>query len=78
MRPWWARAPENCAENSLHSLILHTNGKFTANRVRDPAAPPHNDPFNRIMLAQAKADGLVFLTHDSLILAYGEECVLSL
>lgn len=54
-----------------HVLALET-------LVRDPAAPPHNDPFDRIMLAQAKADGLVFLTHDSLIPAYGEECVLSL
>lgn len=24
----------------------------------------HNDPFDRIMIAQAKADGLKFVTHD--------------
>lgn len=38
-------------------------------------ARPHNDPFDRIMLCQAKTDGLVFLTHDSLIPNYGEPCV---
>lgn len=37
----------------------------------------HNDPFDRIMLAQAKADGLKFITHDSKIPFYQEECVVS-
>lgn len=36
---------------------------------------PHNDPFDRIMLAQAKADGLKFVTHDSKIPFYEEDCV---
>lgn len=40
-------------------------------------ARPHNDPFDRIMLCQAKVDGLVFLTHDSLIPNYREACVQS-
>lgn len=38
--------------------------------------PPHNDPFDRIMIAQAKADGLIFLTHDVRIAEYDESCVL--
>ena len=36
----------------------------------------HNDPFDRIMIAQAKADGLKFVTHDSKIPFYEELCVL--
>lgn len=36
----------------------------------------HNDPFDRIMLAQAKADGLEFVTHDSKIPFYEESCVI--
>ena len=31
---------------------------------RPAGAVPHNDPFDRTMLAQAKADGLLLLTHD--------------
>lgn len=38
-------------------------------------ARPHNDPFDRIMICQAKVDGLVLLTHDALIPNYGEPCV---
>lgn len=41
----------------------------------DQTAKSHNDPFDRIMVCQAKVDGLTFLTHDSLIPHYGESCV---
>ena len=36
----------------------------------------HNDPFDRLLLAQAKVEHLSFLTHDSLILGYAEKCIL--
>ena len=42
---------------------------------RDKSLPKHNDPFDRIMLAQAKTDGYQFITHDSLIAGYNEKCV---
>ena len=38
--------------------------------------PPHHDPFDRVMLCQAKVDGLVLVTHDSLFPNYLEGCVL--
>ena len=41
------------------------------------SAKPHNDPFDRLLLAQAKTEGMKFVTHDSLIPGYNEECVLS-
>ena len=31
-------------------------------------APKHNDPFDRMLIAQAKVDNMKLLTHDSLIL----------
>jgi PIN domain nuclease of toxin-antitoxin system len=37
---------------------------------------PHNDPFDRILIAQAKTDGLLFMTHDALIPGYKEDCIL--
>ena len=37
---------------------------------------PHNDPFDRILIAQAKAEGILFVTHDSLIPDYNEDCIL--
>lgn len=45
--------------------------------VRPDHAPKHNDPFDRILLAQAKDENLKLITHDSLIPYYGESCVMS-
>lgn len=42
---------------------------------RSEKEPKHNDPFDRLLLAQAKTEGLAFVTHDSLISGYGEACV---
>ena len=42
---------------------------------RDESAPPHNDPFDRIMLSQAIAEGFTFITHDPLFRGYNERCV---
>lgn len=35
----------------------------------------HKDPFDRMLLAQAKAEGMTLLTHDQLLADYGEPCV---
>ena len=40
-------------------------------------APKHNDPFDRLLLAQAKAENLSFLTHDAKIPYYNERCIIS-
>ncbi len=37
----------------------------------------HLDPFDRIMIAQAKADGMKFITHDSKIPFYEESCIMA-
>lgn len=32
----------------------------------------HRDPFDRIQIAQAKSDGMVFITSDAVLKSYGE------
>ncbi len=32
----------------------------------------HSDPFDRLMVSQARADGLRLLTHDKMLAAYGD------
>ena len=44
---------------------------------RKEDSPRHHDPFDRIMIAQAKSEKMAFLTHDSLMLDYNEKCVIS-
>ena len=43
--------------------------------IKRDDAPPHNDPFDRILIAQAKAEGMMLITHDSLIPYYTEDCI---
>ena len=51
------------------SHVLELGGLRTKDNAR-----PHNDPFDRILLAQAKAEGAVLLTHDRKFAGYSESC----
>lgn len=39
-------------------------------------APAHKDPFDIILLAQAKSENALLLTHDKRLAEYGEPCVM--
>lgn len=66
-----------CAEAGFVELpVVGSHVAALETLRRADGVPVHNDPFDRIMLAQAKADGLLFVTHDSLINGYGEACVI--
>lgn len=65
-----------CEQSGYHKLpVDDLHVKELAGLERDQAAPPHNDPFDRIMLSQAKAEGFTFLTHDPFFRGYNEPCV---
>ena len=69
---------ESCREGGFvplgladkHILAVHT-------LTRSDAEKEHNDPFDRLLLAQAKVENLSFLTHDALIPGYGEKWVIT-
>ena len=41
---------------------------------RKEGAAPHNDPFDLMLISQAEQEGILFLTHDSLLSDYQEVC----
>ena len=59
---------------NLPVLDAHVVLLDTLHRVED--APRHKDPFDRILIAQAKAEDMLLMTHDALLPFYHEECVL--
>lgn len=68
---------EGCEDNGYMALPVfnkHVSALETLKRLEN--APRHNDPFDRIMVAQAKAENLMFLTHDSLITYYEEPFII--
>ena len=69
---------ELCENTGFTRLPIEAGCIFllkTLSRFND--APKHNDPFDRMLLAQAKYDNLKLLTHDSQFQYYGEDCVVS-
>ena len=44
---------------------------------RNETAPPHKDPFDRLLIAQAKNEDMTFVTHDALLPGDGEPCIFS-
>ena len=65
-----------CEQAGYHKLPIDDSHIIElANLQREEGAVAHNDPFDRILLSQAKAEGFSFVTHDPLFRAYNENCV---
>lgn len=71
------RLEKGCEENGFISLpIYNRHVAVLKTLVRPKDAPPHKDPFDRILLAQAKAEGMRFMTHDALLPYYSESFII--
>jgi len=69
---------EGCDDNGYKALPILVQHIYKLGTLKRPEqAPRHKDPFDRILLAQAKAENMMFLTHDSLIADYNEPFVIS-
>ena len=66
-----------CQEAGFLPLDLRDKHVYSLEEIhRDEDAPKHNDPFDRILLSQAKTENMNFITHDTMFLGYGESCVI--
>lgn len=67
-----------CTQTGFVLLPIKIEHIFGLKTLQRPdTAPKHNDPFDRILLAQAKYEKLKLVTHDSLLLYYTDDCLLS-
>lgn len=66
-----------CEENGYTVLAIFNKHVAALETLKRPEnAPKHQDPFDRIMIAQAKVEGMMFLTHDGLIQYYKEPFII--
>ena len=66
-----------CQEAGFHCQGIQDKHVFALETLTRPeTAPKHNDPFDRMLVAQAKSDNLFLVTHDSLIPYYQEKCII--
>lgn len=67
-----------CDDNGFKPLPVLLKHVYAVNTLkRAEGAPRHKEPFDRILLAQAKSESMMLLTHDSLIPDYNEPFVIS-
>ena len=68
-----------CEEAGFHQRGVHAEHVYALEvLVREKGAPPHRDPFDRMLISQAKTEGMLFLTHDALLPYYNEPCIVFL
>jgi len=64
------------AQNSgYHMIDLDPAHIFTLGSLKDCSDSGHKDPFDRMLIAQAKAENMLLVTHDKRLTLYGEPCV---
>lgn len=68
---------EYCQDAGFLPLEMRYKHVYSLETLTRPEnAPCHNDPFDRMLVAQAKAENMSFITHDSLIPYYEERCII--
>lgn len=67
-----------CSEQAgMMSLPIIKEHTVVVNELRrKEGEPPHNDPFDKMLIAQAKCENMILLTHDHLLDGYEESCIL--
>ncbi|MSP02131.1 MAG: type II toxin-antitoxin system VapC family toxin [Acetobacteraceae bacterium] len=75
-------APTDMPISGQEALGYFRDAEFTlldispAHTVMVETLPPlHNDPFDRLLVAQALAEPLRLLTHDPVVTAYSDLCI---
>ena len=66
---------ESCKEAGFIPLSLQDKHILTADAF-PPPVDGHKDPFDRLLLAQAKTENMSLLTHDRKLSLYQEHCVI--
>lgn len=66
-----------CDKVGFQMLNIQPEHIYTVKTLhRDETEKKHNDPFDRLLISQAKADNIIFVTHDDLIPGYNEQCIM--
>lgn len=68
---------EYCEESGYYQLYMTAKHIAVASELNiSQIDKEHRDPFDRLLLSQAKAENYAFLTHDTRIPLYNEKCTI--
>ena len=69
---------EYCEQSGFQRILIREKHIYAlAGLKREENAPPHKDPFDRMLICQASTENMMFITHDSLIPGYNDPCILA-
>lgn len=57
-----------CEQAEYECLSIHERHLIALESLE----PIHGDPFDRILVSQARSEGFLFLTHDKTLASYGD------
>lgn len=67
-----------CMKAGFEPLPIENEHVLAVSKLkRKKNEPQHNDPFDRVLIAQAKTERMTFITHDHLLNGYSEKCVMT-
>lgn len=70
---------EGCLKAGFEPLpIKNDHVLAVAALKRKKKEPPHHDPFDRVLIAQAKTEKMLLITHDRLLSGYSEKCIMTI
>lgn len=70
---------EGCVKAGFIPLSIENKHVLAVEGLqRKPEAGQHNDPFDRMLIAQAKSESMLLITHDGLLSGYDEECIMKI
>lgn len=68
---------ESCLDAGFIELPLLSRHFIAENNlVWNRESEPHKDPYDRLLLAQAKSENCFLMTHDSIIPLFDEKCII--
>lgn len=59
-----------CDQNGLSNIQIKNKDILSLSKIEKVEDTRHNDPFDRMLLAQAISDNMIFITHDRKFSAY--------
>lgn len=65
-----------CDQNYLLNISIQNKHIEQLEKIYKNENIKHNDPFDKMLLAQAKAENMIFITHDNKFKAYNEKNVI--
>ena len=68
----------NCLKASFIPLPIENAHVLAVDELQRSTEKIYNDPFDRILIAQAKTENMIFITHDSLLTGYDERCIMKI